>query len=78
MGLVLLMACATVGNLLIGLTLAREREVAVRVSLGAGRARLMQLVLVEGAILALGASMLATLVAFSETCGPSRTCIRRS
>jgi predicted permease len=63
-GLVLLMACATVGNLLIGLTLAREREVAVRVSLGAGRARLMQLVLVEGAILALGASMLATLVAW--------------
>jgi predicted permease len=63
-GLVLLMACATVGNLLIGLTLAREREVAVRVSLGAGRARLMQLILVEGAILALGASVLAALVAW--------------
>jgi predicted permease len=62
-GLVLLMACATVGNLLVGLTLAREREVAVRVALGAGRARLVQLVLVEGAILAVGAAALAVLVA---------------
>jgi hypothetical protein len=49
-GLVLVMACATVGNLLTGQTLSRAKEMALRVSIGAGRARLMQLVLVESAM----------------------------
>ena len=51
--LVLMMACATVGNLLTGQAVARAREMALRVSIGAGRARLIQLVMVESAILAL-------------------------
>jgi hypothetical protein len=63
-GLVLVMACATVGNLLTGQTLSRAKEMALRVSIGAGRARLMQLVLVESAMLALGASALGALVAW--------------
>ena len=42
--LVLVMACATVGNLLTGQAVARAREMALRVSIGAGRARLIQLV----------------------------------
>jgi predicted permease len=63
-GLVLVMACATVGNLLTGQALSRSREMALRVSIGAGRLRLMQLVLVESAMLALAASALGAIVAW--------------
>jgi len=61
--LVLVMACATVGNLLTGQAVARAREMALRVSIGAGRARLIQLVMVESAILALAASALGAAIA---------------
>ncbi|MEO8028873.1 MAG: ADOP family duplicated permease, partial [Bryobacteraceae bacterium] len=51
--LVLLIACANVANLMTAQGAARAREMALRVSIGAGRARLLQLVFVESAILAL-------------------------
>jgi len=51
--LVLFIACLNVANLMAAQAAARGREMALRISIGAGRLRLVQLVLVESAMLAL-------------------------
>jgi predicted permease len=62
--LVLLVACANVANLMTAQASARAREMAVRVSIGGGRWRLVQLVLVQSAWLALLAAAVGGLFAW--------------
>ena len=62
--LVLLIACANVANLMTAQAAARAREMALRISIGAGRSRLVQLVLIEGAWIALLAAAVGGLFAW--------------
>ena len=62
--LVLLIACANVANLMTAQAAARAREMALRVSIGAGRWRLVQLVLVESAWIAFVAATLGGVFAW--------------
>jgi len=64
-GLLLLIACSNVANMLLARGSVREKEMAIRASLGASQWRLVRQLLIESSILALGGAVAGCLFAFA-------------
>src|SRR6185312_5369274 len=68
-GVVMLIVCANLSNLLLARTAARQKEIAIRTALGAGRGRLIRQMLTESVVLSGCAAVFALILAVAGTRG---------